>query len=449
MFYFSQGVCIQIIDVFNTVATNSIFQISVVQQTVYCSGSKGWVKVVTGQQVTSYSLLPQKDKPASGNIISHASPASSRPVSRSRSSKKGASSIRFQEPPAPIAEGVKPSTDVLGLCVRATGRQIEILGVTGFGKMQRLVIGGSSEVTTAMSFHYGPVYCALPLPPPHHRLLLSGGDDKWLCCWDVTSRQLASRLRTQAPIRCVDICDGFVAIGQASGLVSVAYLSKDTPTTATFQRGAPVVTLLDLQTRKDSAEDISDVKFSPNGKMLAAGSHDNFIYVYLASTTLPDSHNTVNCKLKPIRQLRGHSSYITHLDWSSTNKYIRSNCGAYEVLYWDVMEGKQALSSYDTLEADTDWHTSTCVLGFSVMGIWSRNSDGTDVNSVDASKDLVVTGDDFGHVALMNYPCIVNDAPRKIYTGHSSHVMSVKFTTDGVVSSGGNDATVMLWKCCK
>lgn len=29
--------------------------------------------------------------------------------------------------------------------------------------------------------------------------------------------------------------------------------------------------------RKDCVEDISDVKFSANGKMLAVGSHDNYI----------------------------------------------------------------------------------------------------------------------------------------------------------------------------
>lgn len=30
---------------------------------------------------------------------------------------------------------------------------------------------------------------------------------------------------------------------------------------------------------------------------------------------------------------QGHSSYITHLDWSPDNKYIMSNSGDYEILY--------------------------------------------------------------------------------------------------------------------
>jgi hypothetical protein len=37
------------------------------------------------------------------------------------------------------------------------------------------------------------------------------------------------------------------------------------------------------------------------------------------------------------------------------------------------------------------------------MGIWPRNSDGTDVNAVDTSNrlHLVATGDDFGQVGIV------------------------------------------------
>ena len=31
---------------------------------------------------------------------------------------------------------------------------------------------------------------------------------------------------------------------------------------------------------KDSDEEISDIKISPNGKILEVGSHDNYIYIY-------------------------------------------------------------------------------------------------------------------------------------------------------------------------
>jgi WD40 repeat protein len=38
--------------------------------------------------------------------------------------------------------------------------------------------------------------------------------------------------------------------------------------------------LVELKQKKDCKEDISDIKFSPNSKFLAVGSHDNFIDIY-------------------------------------------------------------------------------------------------------------------------------------------------------------------------
>lgn len=38
---------------------------------------------------------------------------------------------------------------------------------------------------------------------------------------------------------------------------------------------------------------------------------------------------------------QGHSSYITHLDWSPDNNFIMSNSGDYEILYC-----KYSLSQY-------------------------------------------------------------------------------------------------------
>lgn len=37
----------------------------------------------------------------------------------------------------------------------------------------------------------------------------------------------------------------------------------------------------------------------------------------------------------------GHTSFITHLDWSNDSGYLRSNSGDYELLYWEAATGKQ------------------------------------------------------------------------------------------------------------
>ena len=64
-------------------------------------------------------------------------------------------------------------------------------------------------------------------------------------------------------------------------------------------------------------------------KLIAIGSHDNAIYLY-----------TVGTWQKKGIPLKKHSSYITHFDWSMDSCYLHSNCGAYELLFWDVSSNK-------------------------------------------------------------------------------------------------------------
>lgn len=37
----------------------------------------------------------------------------------------------------------------------------------------------------------------------------------------------------------------------------------------------------------------------------------------------------------------GHSSYLKHVDWSLDSRILQSNCGAYELLYFEAVTGKQ------------------------------------------------------------------------------------------------------------
>jgi len=84
------------------------------------------------------------------------------------------------------------------------------------------------------------------------------------------------------------------------------------------------------------------MSYSPDGSLLAVGSHDNKIYVY----------NAGDQSLK--YTLTGHNSYITCFDWSCDGKYIRSNCGAYEYLFFDLESGKQDPGGASATN-DTEW----------------------------------------------------------------------------------------------
>lgn len=196
------------------------------------------------------------------------------------------------------------------------------------------------------------------------------------------------------------------------------------------------------QVIKVAAEWIQELKFSPDGSRIAIGSHDNKIYIY----TVP------NFQKKFV--MNKHSSFITHLDWSEDGNFLHSNCGAYELLFWDANSGKQITSGATQLK-DERWQTWTCVLGWPVQGIWPPFTSGDDINYVSRSAQktpggyelLAVAGDD-GKVKLLRYPSIQKGSQGVVGNGHSSHVTCTKFAPNDSVlfSSGGEDNCVFQWK---
>ena len=98
------------------------------------------------------------------------------------------------------------------------------------------------------------------------------------------------------------------------------------------------------------------------------------------------------------------------------------------------------------------WATSTCKLGWEVMGVYPQGADGTDINAVDATADrtLVAAGDDFGSVRVFRYPALKQGHQCRRMTGHSEHVSRVRFYNQGdqpyLISAGGNDRTYIQWK---
>ena len=193
----------------------------------------------------------------------------------------------------------------------------------------------------------------------------------------------------------------------------------------------------------DAKQWISDIKFSSDGTTLVAGAHDNKVYIYNVDVS-SDCKAPLN--LRAI--FSKHASVINHIDISSCGQYIQSNCSAYEILYSDTTHGKQLTSASEL--KDVKWDTWTCTIGWPVKSIWTKGMDGTDINAVCRSRTshLLATGDDFGKVKLFRYPCIDDNAESLVYHGHSSHVTNIKWSylDSYLVSTGGNDKCIMLWK---
>ena len=150
--------------------------------------------------------------------------------------------------------------------------------------------------------------------------------------------------------------------------------------------------------------------------------------------------------------LKGHNSFIVNIDWSIDGAYLRSNCGAHEVLYWTVSDaGAQQDKNGRSNTRGVTWATKHTKFSWNVEGIFPAGCDGTHINGVDGSHDgtLIATGDDFGLVNIFRDPCRNGSKPLSL-RGHSEHVVRVAFSPndDYIFSVGGYDQTLMQWRRC-
>ncbi|XP_046762043.1 echinoderm microtubule-associated protein-like 3 isoform X2 [Gallus gallus] len=262
---------------------------------------------------------------------------------------------------------------------------------------------------------------------PTRCLFLTCGHDRQLCLWDGQEHALAWSLALEDTGLCADFHPGGQVV--VVGLLTGRWVVLDTETQQPLAGGS------------DGNEQLSVVRFSPDGAFLAIGSHDNVIYIYSVTEEGRRYNRFGRCT--------GHSSFITHLDWSKDGHFIMSNSGDYEILYWDVAGGCKLLRNRFE-SRDREWASYTCVLGFHVFGVWPDGSDGTDINSLCRShhERLVAVADDFCKVHLFQYPCARPKAPSHVYGGHGSHVTNVRFTHDDghLVSLGGKDTGVFQWR---
>ncbi|KAM6956836.1 echinoderm microtubule-associated protein-like 4 isoform 2-T2 [Aplochiton taeniatus] len=262
---------------------------------------------------------------------------------------------------------------------------------------------------------------------PYRDLFLTCAQDRQVCLWNAVDHSLEWTRLLDEHGHCADFhpSGAVVAIGTHSG--------------KWYALDAETRDLVAIHT--DGNEQLSVMRFSVDGTLLAVGSHDNFIYLYTVSEK--------GRKYSRYGKCSGHSSYITHLDWSPDNKFIMSNSGDYEILYWDIPNGCKYIRNRSECK-DIDWATYTCVLGFHVFGVWPEGSDGTDINALIRShhRKVIALADDFCKVHLFQYPCSRAKAPSHKYSAHSSHVTNVSFLHNDshLISTGGKDTSIMQWR---
>ncbi|XP_030842588.1 77 kDa echinoderm microtubule-associated protein isoform X2 [Strongylocentrotus purpuratus] len=183
-------------------------------------------------------------------------------------------------------------------------------------------------------------------------------------------------------------------------------------------------------------EQIDVIQYSSDGSLLALGSHDHCIHIF---SVMDEGH-----VYRKLGVLEGHGSFITHLDWSDDGAYLQSVSGNYDLLFWDI-DNLQRVKAGTT--RDVEWDTHSCILGYSVLGIWPGQDKGTDVDTLARSTKnrMLVAGNNIGAISAYRYPCTSYKARSTDIKHHSSHVTAIDFLYNDhyVITAGGHDAVIM------
>jgi WD40 repeat protein len=260
---------------------------------------------------------------------------------------------------------------------------------------------------------------------PTKDVFATASDDKTVRVWDAQNQILAQCFPMQDKVQCLSFSPrgDLLAVGCTTGRFLVIESDKRS-----------LVAVKELQERR---EPILDIKFSPSGNLLAVASSENKIDIYDCTSNY-----------SRVSTCEGHSNFVTKLDWSEDDAYIRSTCCEYDLMFWETSKGSPIKNPKEM--RDVQWASETCLLGWGVRGIWTKESNGADINAVARApnQESCVTGSDDGSINLYRYPVVDEEQDHRSYSAHSSSVANVTFDRDSkrVFSAGSVDMAICQWR---
>lgn len=350
---------------------------------VYVGGANDIVKILNVRSLSVLQSFRVSSLETDINTNVQVCVSSARAVSASK--RPGSSGMKSARKGSASGPAVGPTSDEVGTIIGITvvktmSRGSHIIAASSSGKAVKIAVdrsgssssnkeessnGISSGVSPLFYYHTGELWglstgMVKSSTALKQAYIATVGDDRRLCIWNPERKTLVARTMMDSPARSVhfDRNCRFLAVGSMVGSVHIFTVTphgrgidmnrKGSAMSASARnrrdlqqeaRSKQFYGLEEVAFRKDFKESVSSVKFCPNSQMLAAGSNDDTICLYrcelpdtMSSIPSPSYEDASSCKLTPMYRLKGHSSYITHLDWSLDGKLLRSTCGAYELL---------------------------------------------------------------------------------------------------------------------
>jgi len=268
------------------------------------------------------------------------------------------------------------------------------------------------------------------------------GDDKTLRIWDIIEHNIVKYTQIEMASRAC----AFSPDGQ---MIAIGFGTIRKENAKQFNGKWIIMNENDfsiLYETRDSRKFITEIKWSNSGEHIAVGSWDGKIYVYDVET---ENKSTLQVSLSSI--IEQHNSHIRHIDFSLDGKYLQATCGAHELKFYEASTGLY-IPAASRLK-DVTWESQTCTLGWSIKGTWLPYNDGCEIQTLhnslnnDTDRAVVVSGDNFGRLKLLRFPCLSSEAQSRSFRAHCGSVAKVRWVNGDshLVTLGEKDQAVMVW----